>query len=141
MNKDTIVASIIGFGLGLVAAIALWVVPRILPKLPQIKSPNQKETSTTAAQNNTTEGLTITTPVNGEISQSDAITLKGKAANTKLVVISTADKSQVVTPSENGEYSAPVKLVEGNNDIVVSLISDETTTTELINVFYFADDI
>jgi len=141
MNKDTVVASIIGFGLGLVAAIALWVVPRILPKLPQIKSPAKKETAVTTTQNNTPEGFTIATPQDGEISQADSITVKGKAANTKLVVISTTDKSQVITPSENGEYSAPVKLVEGNNEIVVSLISDETTKTEQINVFYFPDDI
>ena len=141
MNKDTVVASIIGFGLGLVAAIALWVVPRVLPKLPQIKSPTQKEAVTETAQNNAAEGLSITAPLNGEIIQSDTVTVKGKAAKTNLVIISTVDKSQVITPNENGEYSSPVKLVEGNNIIVVSLISDETTATEKINVFYFSDDI
>lgn len=141
MNKDTVVASIIGFGLGLVAAIALWVVPRILPKLPHLKPPAQQETTATTDSANNNTGLSISSPQDGTISQSDSTTVRGLASNTNLIVISTTEESQVITPAADGAYSASIELAEGNNEIVLSLISSSGTKIERINVFYFADEI
>lgn len=138
MNKDVIVASCIGFGLGLIAAILLWIVPRVLPKL----SPQKPHASVVASPQ--TEGsLEITSPKDGEIIKNDTVRVEGKSAiGTKLVILSTASGEYPTSPKEDGTFSAEIKLTEGATEIMVTTFDENKhTETKTITVFYTTEGI
>ncbi len=144
MNKDTVVASIIGFGLGLVAAIALWVVPRVLPKnlntSPQPSAVSQTSTSASPLPELTAGSLVVRNVKDSEIVVSKEYQIEGSSPKAKYIVVITPTQSQVLTPDTNGNFSAALELNEGNNTIVVHTLgeSDDSLT---VNVYYYEEAI
>lgn len=143
MNKDTVVASVIGFSLGLVAAIALWVIPRVLPK--PVPSTNQvainetdskKSPDTSSSED---KSLVITAPLDGEIASSQQVSIKGSVDTADFIIISTPDDSKVLSPLANGEFSENLDLSEGNNSLVITKYSEGQYESKLLNVFYYAE--
>lgn len=139
MNKDTVVASVIGFSLGLVAAIALWVVPKIMPKpntSSQIadKTVNQEQPS--ASEVNGASSFEITSPKDGEIVKSKDLNLTGKVTSATLVVVTTPTSSIVLTPSEKGEFSTSLTLTEGANPITVAAYTKDTNESQKLFIYY-----
>lgn len=143
MNKDTVVASVIGFGLGLVAAIALWVVPRVLPKTLPSSSPAlvaEKKVEGVTDQK-TSDDMTISTPTEGEIFTANSIKVQGKTSATSLVVITTANSNEVLTPKSDGSFEASVNLIEGNNQILVASHQGAEEKVTPVSVFYYPEGI
>ena len=141
MNKDTVVASIIGFGLGLVAAIALWVVPRVLPKTSSTTanpSPVQVVESATTANDN---GLTITTPQDGEITTQAVAKISGKGSSLTRVIVSTSRETAVVETDKTGVFTATIALIEGANAISVVSLEHEKEANMQMTLYYYADGI
>ena len=141
MNKDTVVASVIGFGLGLVAAIALWVVPRILPKTAPAASDTQVLSEQTPVQPSTTNSLEIISPKDGDILKTNTVTLKGKARVADLVIITTPKETAVASLDTNGNFSADISLDEGANQIVVGATSSKGQQTQQLDIYYFTEGI
>lgn len=140
MNKDTVVASVIGFGLGLVAAIALWVVPRVLPK----HAPAPQTANTTQEENvagKTDEEFTITAPQDGEITNAKTIKIEGQTAAAALVIVSTASSSAAISPTSDGTFSASLDLSEGSNEVAVTSLVAGEEKTKNITVYYLTDGI
>lgn len=141
MNKDTVVASVIGFGLGLVAAIALWVVPRILPKtLPKLTEKAeivQEEKSSPQ----TVGSFSINSPSDGEIVSDKNIKITGTSANDSLVIVATSSTSSAIVPGNDGTFSAQVELAEGSNEVVVTSYLKDKTDTKKMNIFFYAENI
>lgn len=141
MNKDTVVASIIGFGLGLVAAIALWVVPRVLPKaIPKIQ---EKETAVEEQQKpeEKTSGFTVSVPSDGEITNEKTVKITGISSSNSLVVVSTFSDNETINPETNGSFSTNIDLTEGSNEIVVTNYTPDKTETKRMFVFYYPENI
>lgn len=143
MNKDTIVASTIGFSLGLVAAIMLWVVPRIMPKNVPKPSPvaSSQEIQVTNDEISPTQGFTITSPQDGEVVPGEAVKISGVAPGAVTVTVTTPEQSQVATPNSQGEFSTTLALAEGANQIVVTSITKNAQDTKTLSVYQFADGI
>ena len=140
MNKDTVVASIIGFGIGLVAAVALWVVPRILPKT-QPTSPKSPETvaEKTAEKNNSS--FTLSSPGDAEITKDKTVKIEGTASADSVIVISSATGSNTLTPKDNGSFSTTLELTEGANQMVVTSIAGNKEESKNIFIYYYPDTI
>ncbi|MEK7165886.1 MAG: hypothetical protein AAB874_03730 [Patescibacteria group bacterium] len=142
MNKDTVVASIIGFSLGLVAAIALWVVPRVLPKQAPatdlVASSETGSKKTPDVETNEAKSLVISAPQDGEIVNSARVGIKGTAEAADFIIISTPKDSIVLSPS-NGEFSENLDLTEGNNELVFTKYSRGQYESKRLNVFYYAE--
>lgn len=138
MNKDTVVASVIGFSLGLIAAIALWVVPKIMPKpnTPSTISDSVNQEQPSASEVNGTSTFEIASPKDGEIVQSKDLTLSGKASNAKLIVVTTPSSSVVLEPSDQGEFSTPLTLSEGANPITIAAYTGDTNESQKLFVYY-----
>ncbi len=142
MNKDTVVASVIGFGLGLVAAIALWVVPRLLPKAAPATKPTQQETveASPKTSSNPTQ-FAISSPQDGEITKNKSIKLEGNAPGTQMVVVSTNTDNTILTPKDTGSFSLNLDLNEGANHIVITSFNKDKQEVKELFVYYFADTI
>lgn len=143
MNKDTITASIIGFGLGLVAAIALWIVPRILPKNTPGPTPETSvisAASDTPASPTTSTKISLDSPLSGAIVNAKSVAVSGQAAGAKLVVVTTPGTSQVLKPTPDGKFSADLELTEGGNQIAVIAYLENETASENLTVFYLPEE-
>lgn len=140
MNKDTVIASFIGFGLGLIAAITLWVVPRILPKNPQTQPTIQQET-TSNEQENKSKIFEISAPMDGSISESDTIKVSGSALGAQLIVIATATKNVVITPDASGNFSEDIGISEGGNNITITQYNETDYETKHLYIYYYPESI
>ncbi len=141
MNKDTVTASIIGFGLGLIAAIALWVVPRILPKNPPPASPSTQVIGTTdAAPSPETSKISLTSPADGQIVTSGTIDVAGIAQGTSYVVVTTPQTNQVIKPDQESRFVVPLDLIEGGNQIHVTAYLENQVTTIPVTVFFQTEE-
>lgn len=145
MNKDTIIASSIGFGLGLIAAIALWVVPRILPKTAPPPQPENQ-----VAQNNvqaeisvkeTDELLSLSSPQDGEITIKSEVNLEGSVKGAQIVIVTTPQSSQIANLTAEGKFSTVLTLTEGANPIAVAAYIKGKELIKTLTVFYYAEGI
>lgn len=140
MNKDTVVASVIGFGLGLIAAVALWIVPKILPSITTSKTSQDQVLSETVAQNSPEpeigESLQITSPVDGEISKESKIKIQGKAPLDTLVLVTSASENLNSAIGSSGNFSVDLNLKEGANEIAVINISHGKQESQRILVYF-----
>ncbi len=144
MNKDTVIASIIGFSLGLAAAIAVWILPRALPKTasPQSSNQNQAEqTSGEVAGSNNATNIDLLGPKDGEIAKDNEINLTGKTAADNLVTVVSPTSSGVIKPEPDGSFSTKITLSEGANQIVITTLSDTQTQSKTITVYYLNQEI
>lgn len=142
MNRDTVIASVIGFGLGLVAAIALWVVPKMLPKADDSPKVTQQETKAeVAGKTSDTSVFSISTPQDGSITDKKSVNVAGLANDAHLVVVSTASQSAVITPSANGEFKADIDLTEGVNEIIVTKYAKDQDEQQKVMVYYSTESI
>lgn len=139
MNKDTIVASVIGFGLGLIAAITLWVVPRILPKISSAKPIPSVQESAPPSGSFVNNGLEITAPMDGEVTKESEITVTGKAPNAATVLVNTATETIAVIPDTAGNFSSKIILTEGANEISVAAFVDGKENSQHLFVYSFDD--
>lgn len=145
MNKDTIIASSIGFGLGLIAAIALWVVPRILPKtVPPPKSEDviaQKNVEGETTTKETEESISLSSPQNGEIITKNQVNLEGKVKDVQTVIVTTPQSNHIANPTAEGKFSTTLTLTEGANPIAVAAYSNGREIIKTLTVFYYAEGI
>ncbi len=141
MNKDTVVASVIGFGLGLVAAIALWIVPKLVPKIsPVTKETNQVLSETTNVLPDTGLVFEITSPKDGDISKSADVKITGKAPGNTLILITTPENNMTATSDASGQFTTNLTLHEGGNDIVLTNIAGGKEETKHLVVYYIAQN-
>ena len=142
MNKDTVVASILGFGLGLIAAIMLWLMPKILPKTPP-SSPTSPLASIQASASSEPDKseFKIDSPADGAIFTDESLTVKGEAPQASLVVAETQDQSQAVKTDKKDNFSTSLKLAEGGNYIVVTAYRNEKSDQKTLTVFYYPPGI
>lgn len=141
MNKDTVVASLIGFGLGLIAAISLWVLPRVIPKKSSPVTTTVQENQENAAQPAHVGGLQITIPKDGDITKTNTVKLSGTAPDKALLVVTTAQESQVIPPPKDGNFETTLSLKEGVNEIYVAALSNDQEIHQSLSVFYFDQDL
>ncbi len=145
MNKDTIIASSIGFGLGLIAAIALWVVPRILPKTNPSASPTnqvaQKSVEGETKGTDIEEKLNLSSPQDGDILTANKVNVEGSIQGAQSIVVTTPQTNQVATLNPEGKLSTELNLTEGANPITVAAYINGEVFVKTVTVFYYAEGI
>ena len=142
MNKDTVVASVIGFGLGLIAAIALWVVPKIMPSTSPDTSPAlAAKTAVESARDERSDAkFSITSPKDGDIVAADKIKLTGTSQATAVFLTSPIENVAAEVKSD-GTYEASLTLTEGHNEILSTQIHEGSESATRVNVFYYPEGI
>lgn len=136
-GKETILAGVAGFVLGLAAAWAVWSLPQILP---QKKSPTIVEQSPAPSL---AEGfsLTLAAPEDGALSDSGEVTVSGKTQAGATVVISGPSADDVLEASSDGSFTTKVTLDEGANEIsVTAYATDGTEKSEVRTVNYTKEE-
>ncbi len=143
MNRDAILATLIGFGIGLLITGVLIVSPNIVKSLPRFSLPqvsffktSPKPTPTPAA---TPTGLTIDSPLADTIADKDGLLISGKTASGATVVIQ-GPLDEDVKVAADGKYAGKITLVEGKNEVTVTSYDGTKPLTQIVTVYYTPED-
>jgi hypothetical protein len=147
MNKDALLATVIGFGVGLIIAGLVFVGPTIaknLPSLPQISwhidlskfLPKRSATVPTPGPKNASATFSIESPLADAIEGKNESLVSGNAVAGAVVVIEGESDDAVVTANQDGAYAGKVSLGEGKNDIKVTEYVNGKQETLTVTVYF-----
>jgi hypothetical protein len=154
MNRDAILATIIGFMLGLIITSLILFGPKAFKSLSAIKIDTSKLsflkskniTPTPAEkiiENNTISNspLTVNAPVSDVIVDNSEILVSGTATPDSSVIIAGPIDETGVTVAGDGKFGGKITLNEGKNTIMVSAYNKETVVQKTIDVYYSVDKL
>jgi hypothetical protein len=146
MNKDAILATIIGFVIGLFITGLILVGPKILHLLPkvQINFPTiswfQPKTPPKETSVQIEFSVTIDSPLPESIESEKEMLVSGSTFNGSTVVIEGNTTEAIVTVKEDGKYAGKITLIEGKNDITVTSYNKDKKATQTVTVFYTPEE-
>ena len=144
MNKDAILASIIGFGIGLLITGGVIIGPRLLSQLQHPSTGNvasattqqNAQTTPTSAPLESSQTLSIDAPAKEAILYESSTSVSGKAPKQAIVIVGTTEDEKVLETKDTNTYQTTINLKEGKNDISVLSIVNGKSTVERITVYY-----
>ncbi len=145
MNKDALLATIIGFGIGLVITGLVFAGPTIFKSFPRIQLPSLSmftgKSSGTAKKPNPTPrpnstDLAIESPLADSIEAKSEVLVSGRTTPNATVVIEGESDEAVVVANAKGAYAATITLGEGKNEIMASSYTSTKVQKQNVTVFY-----
>jgi len=152
MNKDALLATFIGFVVGLLVTGLVLYGPGLTKNFPKIQLPKfsfslpkfGKPTPTptpTLKDSKKEHAVTIESPLPDALEQEDNVLVSGSTTPSSTVVISGTMDEIVIEANGDGKYAGKVALSEGKNDItVVSFQKSGTVATQTVSVFYTPEE-
>jgi len=147
MNKDAILATLIGFGIGLLITGLLLVGPNITKALPKINLPAMTWFQSKQQQPNAPTptppptGFTIESPLTDAIENTSEILVSGVTIPGSTVVIAGVVDDTVAVAQADGKYAGKITLTEGKNDIVVTGYDQTKQVNKTITVYYTPESL
>ena len=142
MNKDALLATLIGFGIGLLITAMLLVGPKLLVYLPNISfsipkfNVSQSVPTTTPTQAPKDFFVTIDSPLPDSIESDKEVLVSGSTIGGSTVVIQGNINDAAAETNADGKFAGKVTLVEGKNDIIVISYLKDNRASHTITVFY-----
>lgn len=144
MNKDAILATVIGFGIGLCITALVFVGPKLMTFLPKVSLPSfvQKKSAGIPTQSPKPKefGVTIDSPLPESIEENAEVLVSGTSMAAATVVIGGVSTDAVAKVTDDGKYAGKVSLVEGKNDIVVTSYLKDKQAVATVTVFYTPEE-
>lgn len=143
MNKDAILATIIGLVLGLAIAGIFIFGPSLLKAVPKITFPTFSFPKT--AQKSPTQppsvpkvfGVTINAPLPDAVEPKESVVVSGVTQTGATVLIQGPTDEDVVTAGADGAYAGQITASEGKNDITVTAYGTEGKQAQSsVTIFY-----
>ncbi len=140
MNRDAIIATVIGFGIGLVITGIFLLGPNIIKYMPKLSLPSislpkpQTAASPTPTQTNAT--FSIDAPITESIETTNSVLVSGSSPTGSLVVVEGPTDEVVLSPNGDGKYAGKVALDEGKNEIYVTSYANGKSQRLSVIVFY-----
>lgn len=146
MNKDAILATIIGFGVGLIIAGFIFLGPVLIKDLPRISLPNltfltawfsgKGKVKPTPTIKPVSHKLTIESPLPEAIESRNETLVSGNSPPNAIVVLEGENGETVVIANSRGAYAGKLSLGEGKNDLRVTSYADKEVQTQALTVYY-----
>lgn len=150
MNKDAVLATVIGFGVGLIIAALVFLGPTLFKNFPQIRLPDigamisnfQKGSNANKPTPTPKPGdtLTIQSPLPDAIEPQNEALISGTAPPNALIVIEGETTENVVVANASGSFAGKITLREGKNEIQVTSHLKDVTQTQSVTVYYTSED-
>ncbi|MCL4389809.1 MAG: hypothetical protein M1484_03560 [Patescibacteria group bacterium] len=126
MDKEKIITVVIGLAVGVTAAGGYFLATKYLPDL----ASKQKIINVTPAQQvlpaaSPSAALTVTNPDDYSSTTNDSVTVAGQTAPGAKVIIFANIDDRVASADAQGNFSADIKLEEGEN--IISVTTNNTT--------------
>jgi hypothetical protein len=147
MNKDALLATLIGFGIGLCITGMLLVGPRIAGFFPKISLSLPKFTNNKSVSKPTPTpvqkefGVTIDSPLADSLESESEVLVSGSTAAGATVVIQGNTNDAAIETKSDGKFAGKLTLVEGRNDITVTSYLKDKKAFQAITVFYTPEEL
>lgn len=149
MNKDALLATLIGFGIGLLITGAFLFGPNIITSLPSLsftlprlwRGSPQPEVSPLPSPETRVTGLTVTAPIREALINDENLLVSGTAPAGSTIVIAGVGNEIVATASSDNTFAGKLTLVEGKNDIIVTAYIDQKEEISRITVYYTPQEL
>lgn len=146
MNKDAILATLIGLALGLSITAVFIFGPNLIKSLPKITFPTIALPKT--APKPTPQptilpkafGITITAPLPESVEPKKDIVVSGVTETGATVVIQGPNDDDVVTAGTDGAYAGKITAEEGKNDIIVTAYGPEGKQAQNTVTIYYTEE-
>lgn len=142
MNRDALLATLIGLALGLTITGILIVGPQLAKSFPNIKLPalgflRSSGKSATPPENQAkTVAFSVTSPLPEAIEGNDQLVVSGTAQPQALVVVTGVLDDDVIAVGADGKYAGKITLAEGKNDIAVTQYIAGKPTLNNVTIYY-----
>lgn len=146
MNKDALLATFIGFGVGLVITGLVFMGPTLLKNFPTFRIPDINfaqlipKTVTTKPTpppiKKLSSDLSIESPLADSIESKNEILVSGHTANGATVVIVGETSENVVIANNQGAYAGTITLDEGINEIHVTSYTNKQSQKQAVTVYF-----
>lgn len=147
MNKDALLATLIGFGIGICITGLLLLGPNITKALPKIKLPaisllKPAEPSLPSVTPTPREfSVTIDSPLADAIENNTDLLISGVTSQGATVVIAGLVDEIVVKAQTDGTYAGKITLIEGKNAIVVTSYDGLKQANQTVSVYYTPENL
>lgn len=147
MNKDAIMATIIGFTIGLAITGVILFGPNVLKLMPSITLPNiANQTKPTSIPNDTPASasdstFTLDSPLADAIVDTSTILVSGSAPSGSVLVIEGAHDEVISRASAEGKFAGKVTLAEGLNTIIVTNYNNKEEQNKKVTVYYTQESL
>ncbi len=148
MNRDALLATLIGFGVGLLIMGGILVGPNIVKNFPQVSIPKfsialPKRSAQPTPLPSTPAGapFTIDSPLPDSLQSTPEMPVSGSAIGATFVVIQGPGNEAVSVPSGEGKYAGTLELVEGRNDITVTAYDGNAAQKLTVTVYFTSEGI
>lgn len=142
MNKDALLATLIGFGIGLFITGMFLLGPNIIKSMPKFSLPKfsipQKnpKSETTPTPTPTKQFVTIDSPLAEAIESKKELLVSGTANPKSVILVQGLVDEEVANVKDDGKYAGNVTLLEGKNEITVTSYLDGKSVTQTVTVFF-----
>lgn len=145
MNRDAILATLIGFGIGLLVTGILIISPSLVKSLPRISLPKLglPQTQPKAPPTSVTPSaltLTLDSPLPESVESKNELLVSGKTNPMALVIIQGPLDESVTTADGEGRYAGKITLSEGKNEIKSTAYGNNQQSTQTAVVFYTPEE-
>lgn len=144
MKKDVIIAIVVGFGIGAVAAFAAVNIPSLIKKGTAIPTGTIDSANISISPSVQISSipvtLEVTTPADETIMTSKNLKISGKTQNNNLVYAISDSDSAVTEADKNGAFGLTLTLSEGGNNIYLTSQNENGDEETKIMTVYFAPE-
>jgi hypothetical protein len=137
MNKDALLATLIGFGIGLLITGALLVGPNVFKT---IHLPQQNN-SPTPTPTPSSFSVKIESPLPDTIENTSDLLVTGTASSGSTVAIAGPLDETVVLVKDDGKFAGKITLTEGKNDITVLSYLGDKQTSQTVTVYFTEEQL
>lgn len=139
--KERIVIIFIAVTLGLLATtIGFFLYEGSKPAKNINPTPEVKNKESTPALPTEKITLTISEPNDEAVVTGRTIRVRGKTDPQNTIIISTNEEDEVVTPTNNGDFTASINIDAGVNKLIIQAISPEGDKREIIQTISFSSE-
>jgi hypothetical protein len=140
MNKDALLATLIGLGMGLIITGLIVVGPKLVSGLPKISLPKvslpKKSQPVVPTPTPGVVALSIVSPVAESVIAKAELLVSGTAPLGSIVVVQGPTDEDVTTADSNGKYAGKILLSEGKNDVTVTSYAANKHEAQAVVVYY-----
>jgi len=149
MNKDALLATGIGFLLGIIITSMILFGPKLVSRLPKVNVPKigfsvklpsfgtkPQTQKTNPEEKNAPSSLSILSPLPEALVESDPLLVSGTAPKGSTIVIGGEIDEDIVTSTDTGTFAGNITMREGKNTILVTALNGNDIVEQTITVYY-----
>ncbi len=132
MNKESIIAILLGFTGGILVAFLLVTAPSKLSFLNRNSQDNTKDEQVKSAQtaDKPDSPITITSPLENSYIEGESVTIEGSVKNGDQVIVNGPLDDYIFVVKEDQTFTGSVDLHDGENNIFFTIFENSTTNPQ-----------